>query len=324
MRFPEASGLSLAQVWQITPGRAESPTWSGAASSRPRSSIRRRRRKLGAGGGIARTTSIGRSGCPAAVVCACTPSCSDPHEQRPMGIAISTAGFYRTDDGGASWRARNAGRARRVPSEQASRSSGSACTRWSPSARPERLFLQNHWGLYRSDDWGDSWHDIANGVPSDFGFAMQMHPHDPDTVYIVPLKSDEFRVVPDAKLRVYRTQRRGRDVGAARRRTAAAARVRERAARRARRRHARSRRASTSARAAASCTGPRTTGETWTAIADALPPICCVKTAVISPRLTAAAARHHGRSRSCCRTRSCRYARGAGHARARRVVSHRA
>ena len=75
--------------------------------------------------------------------------------------------------------------------------------------RPDRLFLQNHWGLYRSDDWADSWQDVANGVPSDFGFAMAMHPNDPDTVYIVPLESDEFRCVPDAKLRVYRTQDAG-------------------------------------------------------------------------------------------------------------------
>jgi photosystem II stability/assembly factor-like uncharacterized protein len=72
-------------------------------------------------------------------------------------------------------------------------------------SKPERLFLQNHWGLYRSDDWGDSWTDIANGVPSDFGFAMVMHPRDVDTVYIVPLESDQFRCTPEAKMRVYRT-----------------------------------------------------------------------------------------------------------------------
>ena len=76
-------------------------------------------------------------------------------------------------------------------------------------ARPERLFLQNHWGLYRSDDGGDSWRDIANGVPSDFGFAMVIHPHDPDTVYIVPIESDEFRCTPEGKLRVYRTRDAG-------------------------------------------------------------------------------------------------------------------
>ncbi len=72
-------------------------------------------------------------------------------------------------------------------------------------AKPGRLFLQNHWGLYRSDDAGDSWTDIANDVPSDFGFGMAMHPADPDTVYIVPLESDGFRCVPEGKLRVYRT-----------------------------------------------------------------------------------------------------------------------
>ena len=59
--------------------------------------------------------------------------------------------------------------------------------------------------MYRSDDWGDTWSDVANGVPSDFGFAMQMHPRHADTVYIVPLESDAFRCVPGARLRVYRT-----------------------------------------------------------------------------------------------------------------------
>ena len=75
--------------------------------------------------------------------------------------------------------------------------------------RPERLFLQNHWGLYRSDDRGESWNDIANGVPSDFGFPMAIHPHDPDCAYIVPLESDEFRCTPEGKLRVYRTRNAG-------------------------------------------------------------------------------------------------------------------
>jgi len=75
--------------------------------------------------------------------------------------------------------------------------------------RPERLFLQNHWGLYRSDDAGNSWKDIANGVPSDFGFCMAAHPHDPETVYIVPIESDQYRCTPEGKLRVYRTKNAG-------------------------------------------------------------------------------------------------------------------
>ena len=76
-------------------------------------------------------------------------------------------------------------------------------------ARPERLFLQNHWGLYRSDDCADNWTDIANGVPSDFGFAMIMHPRNPDYVYIVPVESDQFRCACDGRLRVYRTRNGG-------------------------------------------------------------------------------------------------------------------
>jgi photosystem II stability/assembly factor-like uncharacterized protein len=74
---------------------------------------------------------------------------------------------------------------------------------------PKRLYLQNHWGLYRSDDGGRSWNDIANGVPSDFGFPIVVHPHDPDTAYVIPLESDGFRCTPEGKLRVYRTRNGG-------------------------------------------------------------------------------------------------------------------
>ncbi len=74
---------------------------------------------------------------------------------------------------------------------------------------PERLFLQNHWGLYRSDDYAENWTDIANGVPSDFGFAMVMNPRNPNCVYIVPVESDEFRCTCDGRLRIYRTRNAG-------------------------------------------------------------------------------------------------------------------
>ncbi|HZD04907.1 MAG TPA: hypothetical protein VE173_08310, partial [Longimicrobiales bacterium] len=113
-----------------------------------------------------------------------------------------------SDDLGGSWSGKDEGSIR-FPEE-----SDLALTRvWQirpgREEEPERLFLQNHWGLYRSGDWGDSWEDVANGVPSDFGFAMAMHPHDPDTVYIVPMESDGFRCCPEAKLRVYRTRDAG-------------------------------------------------------------------------------------------------------------------
>jgi photosystem II stability/assembly factor-like uncharacterized protein len=71
------------------------------------------------------------------------------------------------------------------------------------------MYLQNHWGLYRSDDRGENWTDVANGVPSDFGFAIGMHPRDPETAWIVPLESDQFRCTPEGKLRVYRTRNAG-------------------------------------------------------------------------------------------------------------------
>jgi hypothetical protein len=76
-------------------------------------------------------------------------------------------------------------------------------------SRPQRLFLQNHGGLYRSDNSGDSWQDIARGIPCDFGFAMLMHPHDADCVYIVPVESEEFRCTPEGHLCVYRTRNAG-------------------------------------------------------------------------------------------------------------------
>ncbi|HEX8691958.1 MAG TPA: hypothetical protein VF746_06045 [Longimicrobium sp.] len=210
VRFPEDSGLALKNIWQLRPGRPGEPdvvycgvepaalfesrdageTWSpvdGLLSHEHRAQWQP------GGGGLCLHTIV-----------------LDPSDPRRMGVAISTGGFYRSDDGGRSWRARNVGvRAQFLPDKYPEFGQCVHKVVHHP-ARPERLFLQNHWGLYRSDDWGDSWHDIANGVPSDFGFAMEMHPHDPDTVYIVPLESDEFRCVPEAKLRVYRT----RDAGA--------------------------------------------------------------------------------------------------------------
>jgi hypothetical protein len=210
VRFPEESGLALANIWQIRPGPGSEPdvmycgvepaalfesgdageTWSPVNGLL---NHEHRPRWMPGGGGLCLHTIV-----------------LDPANRRRMGVAISTAGFYRTDDGGETWRPRNEGvRAQFLPDKYPEFGQCVHKVVNHPS-RPGRLFLQNHWGLYRSDDWGDSWTDIANGVPSDFGFAMEMHPHDPDTVYIVPIESDQFRVVPQARLRVYRT----RDAGA--------------------------------------------------------------------------------------------------------------
>jgi photosystem II stability/assembly factor-like uncharacterized protein len=123
-----------------------------------------------------------------------------------LTVAISTGGVYRSEDSGRSWQARNQGvRAQFLPDKHPEFGQCVHKIVRHPS-RPERMFLQNHWGLYRTENAGESWQDIANGVPSDFGFAMAMHPHDPDTVYIVPIESDMFRCTPEGKLRVYRTR----------------------------------------------------------------------------------------------------------------------
>ncbi|HZE71887.1 MAG TPA: hypothetical protein VE135_20450 [Pyrinomonadaceae bacterium] len=135
----------------------------------------------------------------------------DPSNKQRLFVAISTGGVYRTDDGGGSWQPRNVGvRAQFLPPENRFPEFGQCVHKIaSHPANPKRMFLQNHWGLYRSDDGGDSWTDIANGVPSDFGFALDIDHNDPNTAYIIPLESDEFRCTPEAKLRVYRTTNAG-------------------------------------------------------------------------------------------------------------------
>ncbi len=133
----------------------------------------------------------------------------DPENHRRIRIAVSTGGMYVTEDGGASWRPSNKGvRAEFLPDKHPE--FGQCVHKVVQSKqRPDRMFLQNHWGLYRSDDRGETWTDVANGVPSDFGFAMAIH-EDPDTAWIVPLESDMFRCTPEGKLRVYRTRNGGK------------------------------------------------------------------------------------------------------------------
>ena len=133
----------------------------------------------------------------------------DPSMPGRMYIAISAGGVYRTDDAGVTWSPRNRGvRVTFIPEKHPEFGQCVHKIVMHP-AEPERLFLQNHWGLYRSDDGGESWQDIANGVPSDFGFAMVIHPRNPDCVYILPVESDEFRCTPSGRLRVYRTRNAG-------------------------------------------------------------------------------------------------------------------
>ncbi len=210
VRFPKQTGLAVKQIWQIAPGPKSEPdtVYAGVAPAalfksrdggRSFSLVRglfnhpHRAQWTPGGGGLCLHTIL-----------------QHPRVPQRMLVAISTGGIYLTDNGGRTWRASNTGiRAQFLPNKYPEFGQCVHKVVRHPS-RPERYFLQNHWGLYRSDDGGSSWQDIANGVPSDFGFGMAIHPHDPDTVFIVPLESDEFRCTPDARLRVYRT----RDAGA--------------------------------------------------------------------------------------------------------------
>jgi hypothetical protein len=139
----------------------------------------------------------------------------DPANANRMWVAISAAGVFRTDDGGASWQVKNNNI--REPAHQFDPNVplypevGQCVHHLLPAAdRPDRLYLQGHWGTYRTDDGGDHWQEITEGLPSSFGLALATHPRDADTAYVVPLKGGEFRTPPDAKLRVYRTRDAGK------------------------------------------------------------------------------------------------------------------
>jgi BNR/Asp-box repeat len=133
----------------------------------------------------------------------------DPSRPGRMFIAISAAGAFRTDDGGQTWRPINRGlHSQYIPDPEADVGHCVHRIAQNPS-RPDVLFMQKHWDVLRSDDAGDSWHEVSGNLPSDFGFPIQIHPHEPDTVYVVPIKSDSEHYPPDGKLRVYRSRTGG-------------------------------------------------------------------------------------------------------------------
>jgi photosystem II stability/assembly factor-like uncharacterized protein len=211
IKFPEGSEVSLKQIWQIVPGHPSEPdtlycgvepaalfksTDAGETWSLVRGLFDHPHRTqwMPGGGGLCLHTVL-----------------PDPSNDQRLFVAISTGGVYRTDDGGENWQPRNKGiRAKFLPPDQQFPEWGQCVHKVvrHPST-PNRMFLQHHWGVYRSDDSGDSWQDIGQGLPSDFGFALEIDPHDANTVYLIPIESDEFRCTPEAKLRVYRTRNAG-------------------------------------------------------------------------------------------------------------------
>lgn len=205
IRFPEDTGETLARVWQLQPGVEDDVVWAGTEP-----------------GAIFRSTDRGESfelvrglwdhphrpewneGFGGQAFHTILPH---PADGQSVLAALSTGGVYRTSDGGATWSPANQGvKAEFMPGERNFPEFGQCVHKVARDAiDPDRLFLQNHGGVYRSDDGGDSWQDIAPGLPSEFGFAMVTHPHAANTAYNFPIDSAGARWPVDGKARVCRT-----------------------------------------------------------------------------------------------------------------------
>jgi photosystem II stability/assembly factor-like uncharacterized protein len=134
----------------------------------------------------------------------------DPSNSQRMFIAISAAGAFRSDDEGASWRPINRGLKSNTELPDPNAEVGHCVHRLAMHrSRPGVLFMQKHWDVMRSDDAGDSWREVSGNLPTDFGFVIDVHAHDPETIYVVPIKSDSEHYPPDGKLRVYRSRSGG-------------------------------------------------------------------------------------------------------------------
>jgi hypothetical protein len=135
----------------------------------------------------------------------------DPADRERMFVAISSAGAFRTDDGGRTWKPINRGlKSQYIPDPNAE--VGHCVHRIAlHRSRPNVLFMQKHWDVLRTDDAGDSWKEVSGDLPSDFGFVIDVHAHEPETIYVVPIKSDSEHYPPDGKLRVYRSRTGGNE-----------------------------------------------------------------------------------------------------------------
>src|SRR5471032_1346263 len=135
----------------------------------------------------------------------------DPSDPQRIFIAISAAGAFRTDDGGKSLQPINRGlNSQHIPDPNAEVGHCVHHIAMHPS-RPDVLFMQKHWDVMRTDNAGDSWQEVSGNLPSDFGFPIDVHAHEPDTIYVVPIKSDSEHFPPDGKLRVYRSRTGGNE-----------------------------------------------------------------------------------------------------------------
>jgi photosystem II stability/assembly factor-like uncharacterized protein len=135
----------------------------------------------------------------------------DPANPDRIFIAISAAGAFRTDDGGKTWKPINRGlRSEYIPDPNAEIGHCVHRIALHPS-RPNTLFMQKHWDVMRTDDAGDNWREVSGNLPTDFGFPIDVHAHEPETIYVVPIKSDSEHYPPEGKLRVYRSRTGGNE-----------------------------------------------------------------------------------------------------------------
>jgi hypothetical protein len=206
LALDEGGEEALERIWTIVPGEAEGTVYAGGdpgvlfesrdggASwqlNRPLWEHRTREKWQPGGGGLCLHT--------------ITPWPGDPNR---LALAVSAAGVWLTDDGGETWRKGNEGLAAAYVPEDTPPEEVGLCVHRMHRAprRPERLFMQFHGGVYRSDDAGASWTYIGNGLPSDFGFPLAIDPADPDSAYLIPLTADSDRVTPNARVSVYETR----------------------------------------------------------------------------------------------------------------------
>ncbi len=135
----------------------------------------------------------------------------DPSNPQRIYVAISAAGVFRSDDSGKTWKPINRGlKSQGIPQPEAV--VGHCVHRIAMHrSRPDVLFMQKHWDVMRSDDAGESWQEVSGNLPTDFGFPIDVHAHEPDTIYVVPIKSDSEHYPPDGKLRVYRSRTGGNE-----------------------------------------------------------------------------------------------------------------
>jgi photosystem II stability/assembly factor-like uncharacterized protein len=207
--LPEGGDEALVRIWVIVPGEPAGVLYAGGDPgvlfesrdggahweiNAPLFEHRRREDWQPGGGGL----------CLHSVV-------SWPGKPDHLTVGVSAAGIWITDDGGRTWQQGNEGIVPRYLPDEARDGSANLCIHHIERAprRPERLFMQFHGGVYRSDDAGRTWHDIGAGLPSDFGFPLAVDPADPDSAFVIPLEADVDRVTPGGRVRVFETRDAG-------------------------------------------------------------------------------------------------------------------